>query len=223
MKENSEIEMKRKNPILKKYQSLSELEEEELEEMDFLSQENVSYLDIFGRPSFRNVRKNIISSEDNEEGIIVKGQSQEISEKYDYPVSFFKRFLYTWTKKVLKAANTKSQLEISDLGKFSKELYPDKFLNDIKPIWEKTSKNTKNSPLIKTLLYENITLLIIIFLGNIVICGSETLDVLLYRQVILHLDKEANDKPVFDLLTTMIIILYLDIMKHIQYLILIEL
>ena len=31
MKENSEIEMKRKNPILKKYQSLSELEEEELE------------------------------------------------------------------------------------------------------------------------------------------------------------------------------------------------
>ena len=190
---------------LKKYPSLSEDDEEELEEID--SEENVSYLDIFGRPSFRNVRKNILSTEDNAEGILVKDQSQEKSEKYDYPVSFFKRFLFTWTRKVLKAANTKSQLEISDLGKFSKDLYPDKFLNDIKPVWEKISKKTKDSPLIKTLLYENLTLLIIIFVGNIFVCGSETLNVLLYRQVILHLDKDTNDEPLFNLLTTMILLL----------------
>ena len=188
--------------------SLSE-EEVELEEMDSQSQENISYLDIFGRPSFRNVRKNIMSTEDNVEveGIQVKDKTQEKSEKYDYPVNYFKRFLFTWTRKVLKAANSKPQLEISDLGKFAKDLYPDKFLNDIKPVWEKVSKKTKNSPLIKTLLYQNIMLLIIIFVGNIFVCGSETLNVLLYRQVILHLDKETNDEPLFDLLTTMILLL----------------
>ena len=193
---------------LKKYPSISDDEdEEELEEIDSQSQEKVSYLDIFGRPSFRNARKNIMSTEDNVESILVKDKTQEKSEIYDYPVNFFKSFLFTWTRKILKAANTKSQLEISDLGKFSKDLYPDKFLNDIKPVWEKVSKKTKDSPLIKALLYENLVLLINIFVGNIFVCGSETLNVLLYRQVILHLDKDSSDEPLFGLLITMILLL----------------
>ena len=200
-----------KSRSLKRYPSISDLEEEEeleeMEEIDSQSQEKVSYLDIFGRPSFRNIRKNILNKEDNAEGILVRGKSQQISEKYDYPVNFFKRFLFAWTRKVLKAANKKQQLEISDLGQFSKDLYPDKFLNDIKPVWEKVSKNTKDSPLIKALLYENLVLLIIIFVGNIFVCGSETLNVLLYRQVVLHLDKDSTDEPLFDLLTTMILLL----------------
>ena len=170
--------------------------------------ENISYLDIFRRPSFRNVRKNIMSTEDNADSLLIKVQEQESSKgEYDYPVSFLKRFLFTWTRKVLKAANSKSQLEISDLGKFSPKLYPDQFLKSIKPAWEKISKKTNSSPLIKTLLYENLTLLIVIFIGNIFVCSSETLNVLLYRQVILHLDKETEDEPLFDLLTTMILLL----------------
>ena len=49
--------------------------------------------------------------------------------------------------------------------------------------------------------------LILIFVGNIFVCGSETLNVLLYRQVILHLDEEQQSEPIFDLLTTMILLL----------------
>ena len=52
-----------KSRNLKKYPSISDDEdEEELEEIDSQSLEKVSYLDIFGRPSFRNVRKNIVST-----------------------------------------------------------------------------------------------------------------------------------------------------------------
>ena len=48
-----------KSRSLKKYPSISDddEDEEELEEIDSQSQEKVSYLDIFGRPSFRNARK----------------------------------------------------------------------------------------------------------------------------------------------------------------------
>ena len=191
------------SPSLNKYPPDGKEEEEEN-----YPNKNISYLDIFRRPSFRNVRKNIMSTEDNTDSLLVKVNKKETSkEGYDYPVSFFKRFLFTWTRKVLIAANSKSQLEISDLGKFSPELYPDQFLKSIKPKWEKISQKAKSSPLIKTLLYENLTLLIVIFIGNIFVCGSETINVLLYRQVILHLDEETEDEPLFDLLTTMILLL----------------
>ena len=182
-------------------------EGEEEEDKNIENGETISYLDIFRRPSFRNVRRNIMSTEDNDNVLIVNDSQQDIKGKYDYPVNIFKKFLFTWTRKVLKDANTKSQLEISDLGKFSPTLYPDKFLRDIKPIWEKISKKTKSSPLIKTLLYENMGLLILIFVGNIFVVSSETLNVLLYRQVILHLDKNPEDEPYFNLLTTMILLL----------------
>ena len=191
------------SPQLKKYPQ----DEDDQEEDNDLEKDKISYLDIFRRPSFRNVRRNIMSTEDNANVLIVNDTEQESKGKYDYPVNIFKRFLFTWTRKVLKAANTKPQLEISDLGKFSPNLYPDKFLRDIKPIWEKVSKKTKSSPLIKTLLYENMTLLILIFVGNIFVITSETFNVLLYRQVILHLDKSSEDEPLFTLLTTMILLL----------------
>ena len=191
------------SPQLKKYPQ----DEDDQEEDNDLEKDEISYLDIFRRPSFRNVRRNIMSTEDNANVLIVNDTEQESKGKYDYPVNIFKRFLFTWTRKVLKAANTKPQLEISDLGKFSPNLYPDKFLLDIKPIWEKVSKKTKSSPLIKTLLYENMTLLILIFVGNIFVITSETFNVLLYRQVILHLDKSSEDEPLFTLLTTMILLL----------------
>ena len=194
------------SPSLNKYPP--DIEDEEEQEIENTENKEISYLDIFNRPSFRNVRRNIMSTEDNSQSLLVKDTPQEKSEgQYDYPVNIFKKFFFTWTRKVLKAANSKDQLEISDLGKFSPDLYPDKFLKEIKPVWEKVSKNTNNSPLIKTLLYNNIFVLILIFIGNIFVCGSETLNVLLYRQVILHLDEEPESEPLFDLLTTMIMLL----------------
>ena len=175
---------------------------------EIINKEKISYLDIFRRPSFRNVRKNIISKEDTGENIFVNEDEKDIRKRnYDYPVNIFKRFVFAWTRKVLKAGNSKPQLEISDLGKFSPKYFPDEFLKEIKPIWERISKKTKSSPLIKTLLYNNMFLLISIFLGNIFVCGSETLNVLLYRQVILHLDKDSEGEPLFNLLITMILLL----------------
>ncbi len=193
------------SPSLNKYPPDIEDDEEAKNNM----QNTNSYLDIFHRPSFRNVRRNIMSTEDNTQThlINVNTEQEKTKEQYDYPVNIFKKFLYTWTRKVLTASNSKPQLEISDLGKFSPDLYPDKFLRDIKPVWEKISKKTKNSPLIKTLLYNNLSVLILIFIGNSFVCGSETLNVLLFRQFMLHLDEDPETEPLFDLLTTMILLL----------------
>ena len=164
-----------------------------------------SYLDILLRPSFhRNVPNKY---ESNAPFISEQEAETENKEKYDYPVNIIKRFLFSWTRKVLSTANSKPNLEISDLGKFSPALYPDKFLSEIKPVWNRISKKTKNSPLIKTLLLQNMWTLIMIFVGNIFIIGSETLNVLLYRQVILHLDKDPESDPWFSLLNTMIFLL----------------
>ena len=162
-----------------------------------------SYLDIFHRPSFRNLSRNVQSNAP----FVSEQEDAENEKKYDYPVNIFKRFLFTWTRKVLSAANSKPNLEISDLGRFHPDLFPDKFLADIKPVWMKVSKRTKNSPLIKTLLLQNMWILILIFIANIFVIGSETLNVLLYRQVLLHLDKDPESEPWFSLLTTMILLL----------------
>ena len=163
-----------------------------------------SYLDILLRPSFH---RNIPNKYETNTPFISEQEAESEKIKYDYPVNIFKRFLFTWTRKVLSAANSKQNLEISDLGRFSPALYPDKFLSEIKPIWLKISKRTKNSPLVKTLLLQNMWTLIMIFIGNIFVIGSETLNVLLYRQVILHLDKAPESEPWFSLLNTMIFLL----------------
>ena len=62
---------------------------------------------------------------------------------YDYPVNIFKKVFFTWTRKVLKAANTYPQLELTHLGKFSPDLYPDNFLKEIKQQWEDMIKRRK--------------------------------------------------------------------------------
>ena len=166
-----------------------------------------SYLDIFHRPSFRNLNRNIQANYDLNTPFISEQEEKETDKKYDYPVNIFKRLVYTWTRKVLSASNSKPNLEISDLGRFHPDLHPDKFLSDIKPVWDKVSKRTKNYPLIKTLLIQNIWMLILIAIGNFFILLSSCFDVLLYRQVLLHLDKEPESEPWFSLLTTMILLL----------------
>ena len=58
---------------------------------------------------------------------------------------------FIWSRKVLKAANSHQKLDISHLGTFSPELYPDNFLREIKIQWEEMIKKTKSSPLIKVI------------------------------------------------------------------------
>ena len=194
------------SPSLNKYPP----DQDEIELVSAQQKKNLkSYLDILHRPSFRNLNRNIQSSYESNTPFISEQEAKESNEKkYDYPVNIFKRFLFTWTRKVLSAANSKPNLEIADLGRFSPDLFPDKFLSEIKPVWMKVSKSTKNSPLIKTLLLQNMWILILIFIGNIFVVGSETMNVLLYRQVILHLDKDPESEPWFNLLTTMILLLF---------------
>ena len=135
---------------------------------------DLSYLEIFQRPSFRDQQKNAINKEITKH-IVKKEKVREeqklleydyiepkieeyirnknkIKNNYDYPVNLFKKIFFTWTRKVLKAANNNKQLELSHLGIFSKELYPDCFLKEIKTHWVEMSKKTKASPLIKALL-----------------------------------------------------------------------
>ena len=167
-----------------------------------------SYLDIFHRPSFRNINSNMQLNYETNEPFISEQEAKDTKEKeYDYPVNIFKRFIFYWARKVLIAANSKPRLEISDLGRFSPELFPDKFLSDIKSVWVKVSKRTKHYPLIKTLLLQNMWTLILIFIENIFVVSGETLNVVFYRQVLLHLDKNAESKPWFNLITTIILLL----------------
>ena len=66
---------------------------------EIINKEKISYLDIFRRPSFRNVRKNIISKEDTGENIFVNEDEKDIRKRnYDYPVNIFKRFVFAWTR-----------------------------------------------------------------------------------------------------------------------------
>ena len=68
--------------------------DKEEEEINLDIEKEISYLDIFRRPSFRNVRRNIMSTEPNAELITVNDIEQEGTKKtkYDYPVNIFKNF-----------------------------------------------------------------------------------------------------------------------------------
>ena len=126
---------------------------------------------------------------------------------YDYPVNIFKKIFFTWTRKVLKAANTYQQLELSHLGNFSKELYPDNFLKEIKTQWEDMSKKTKSSPLIKALLTGNAKRLLLVFLGSLAVAILDSFNVMLYNQIVNNLDYNPDEPPKFPLLKCIIFLL----------------
>ena len=127
--------------------------------------------------------------------------------EYDYPVNIFKKIFFSWTIKVLKAANTNPQLELSDLGKFHPSLYPDNFLDEIKTQWEEMTRKTKSSPLIKVLIKGNIKRLLLVFLGSLAVAIFDSFNVILYSQVVNNLDKSQKEVPMFPLLTSMILLL----------------
>ena len=110
---------------------------------------DLTYLDIFSRPSYRDSKKRKFNdgegitldykkSEDFTENYSQNdndknSKSKQKIETYDYPTNIFGTLFFSWTRKVIRAANNFSQLEISHLGKFSPDYYPSSFLKDIKP------------------------------------------------------------------------------------------
>ena len=187
---------------------------EQLEQMD------LTYLDIFSRPSYRDTKKRKFKdgegfafdykkSEDFSENISVDDTSKpkHKKENYDFPVGFLGSLVFSWTRKVIRAANNFPQLEISHLGKFSTEYYPSTFLNDIKPRWIEMSKKTKSSPLIKTLISGNKFEIIKIFTFSLIMIIFDSINNLLFGEIMTHLDETSPNKPLFSILTTMILLL----------------
>ena len=99
------------------------------------------------------------------------------------------------------------QLEISHLGKFSPEFYPDSFLKEIKAQWEEMIKNTKSSPLIKVLLKGNAKKLLLVFCGSLAVVFFDTLNIMFYNQIVCNLDNNPLDIPKISLLPSMILLL----------------
>ena len=197
--------------------------------MEITKEPDLTYLQIFTRPSFRDQRKMIdneestkfLSTKENEKNncksISINNNNQinnnninnktTYYKKYDYPVNIFKKIFFLWSRKVLKAANIHPQLEISHLGKFSPELYPDNFLKEIKTQWEDMIKKTKSSPLIKVLLKGNAKRLLLVFGGSLAVVFFDSIDVMFYSQVVSNLDNNPLEVPKLSLLTSMILLL----------------
>ena len=153
--------------------------------------------------------KNIILEYDHIEPKIEEFIKNKKSNKneYDYPVNIIKKIFFTWTRNVLKAANNYPQLELSHLGTFSKELYPDIFLKEIKSQWEDMNKNTKSSPLIKALLKGNAKRLFLVFLGSLAVAILDSFNVMFYSQIIDNLEENPEEKPKYSLSISMSLLL----------------
>ena len=183
-------------------------------------------MQIFKRPSFRDLiinRKDssLLNKKDkNEDKLFQLGNnesktkqhfhrksstSSSLNKEYDYPVNIFKKIFFSWTRKILKDANTNPQLELSHLGEFAPSLYPNNFLLEIKTQWEEMTKKTKSSPLIKVLIKGNAKRLFLVFLGSLAVAVFDSLNVLFYSQVVNNLDKEQQ--PRFSLFTSMVLLL----------------
>ena len=181
---------------------------------------DLTYLDIFSRPSYRDTKKRKFKdgegfafdykkSEDFSDNISVNEANKKSHKKenYDYPTYIFGTLLFSWTRKVIRAANNFPRLEISHLGKFSPEYYPTVFLNDIKKKWMEMSKETKSSPLIKALIKANKFEIFKIFIYSFIMIIFDSLNNLLYGEIMTHLDETSSKKPFFSMLTTMILLL----------------
>jgi len=151
------------------------------------------------------IKTNNSTTKSNNNKVYKSNESNKI--KYDYPVNIFNKMFFIWSKKVLQAANTHPKLEISHLGKFSPELYPDNFLLEIKSQWEDMIKRTKSSPLIKVLLKGNAKRLLLVFSASLAVVFFDSIDVMFYSQVVSNLDNNPSEIPKMSLLTSMVFLL----------------
>ena len=180
-----------------------------------MNDEDLTYLHIFRRPSFgEHANKKKYRDEEDDTNstdyttISVKG-THNTKVDYAFPRNILNLLFFHWTRRVTKAANSNPNglIKMANLGEFKPDYYPDVFLNEIKYEWEQTSSKTKSSPLIKTLLKRNYGKLILAFLGSVVVLTLDSSVLLLYEQIIMHLDAESEIKPKFSLLTTIILLL----------------
>ena len=181
-----------------------------------MNDEDLTYLHIFRRPSFDESPKQKYKYRDGDDDIKTSDYSpisvkdiDDMKVDYAFPKNIFNLIFYLWTRRATKAANSNPNglLTISNLGEFQPDYHPDIFLNEIKTEWQQTSNKTKSSPLIKTLLKRNYGKLILAFIGSLIVLSLDSCVLLLYEQIIMHLDKDSELKPKFSLLTTITLLL----------------
>ena len=185
-----------------------------------IDQIDLTYLDIFSRPSYRDTKKrkykdgegfafDYKKSEDFSENISVNDSTKQKHKKenYEFPAGILGSIFFSWTRKVIRAANNFPELQISHLGKFSPEYHPSTFLREIKSKWIETSQKTQSSPLIKTLIIGNKFEIVKIFLFSFIMIIFDSLNNLLYGEIMIHLDEISSKKPSFNMLMTMILLL----------------
>ena len=129
---------------------------------------------------------------------------------YEYPTNIFNQIFFAWTIKLFRLAQKNGQLKMLNLGKFSGELSPDKFLKEILPEWEYMSSNNKSNPLLKTIIKASLFNLIFIFFMCFLVSFLDIMTIIYYRQILLLFEtrnKETNVEIYFPLLTSIVILL----------------
>ena len=129
---------------------------------------------------------------------------------YEYPTNIFNQIFFAWTIKLFRLAQKNGQLKMLNLGKFSGELSPDKFLKEILPEWEYMSSNNKSNPLLKTIIKASFFNLIFIFFMCFLVSFLDIMTIIYYRQILLLFEtrnKETNVEIYFPLLTSIVILL----------------
>ena len=129
---------------------------------------------------------------------------------YEYPTNIFNQIFFAWTIKLFRLAQKNGQLKMLNLGKFSGELSPDKFLKEILPEWEYMSSNNKSNPLLKTIIKASLFNLIFIFFMCFLVSFLDIMTIIYYRQILLLFEtrnKETSVEIYFPLLTSIVILL----------------
>ena len=120
--------------------------------------------------------------------------------------NFFSNLFFIWIIPVLKKAHSKT-IKIKDLGKLSSSTSAKTFFNEIMPFWKDNIKKKKKYPLLKSILQSNlfgiISILILAIIKNILNITT----VFLFRQILLEFRKKENEKPVFPLKISIILML----------------
>ena len=173
-----------------------------------------SYLDILRRRSFR-LNTNRYKKYANYKAIYKDSFTYSESEdgnsnNYEYPTNIFNQIFFGWTIKLFRLAQKNGQLKMLNLGKFSGELSPDKFLKEILPEWEYMSSNNKSNPLLKTIIKASLWSLIFIFFMCFLVSFLDIMTIIYYRQILLLFEtrnKETNVEIYFPLLTSIVILL----------------
>ena len=175
-----------------------------------MDDDDLTYLDIIKRPSFdttpieNKLKSHPLLSNPN------KFNLYDDKKEYAFPKNIFNLLFHLWAKPILKISNSKrKKLQIFDLGEFHPDYYPDAFLEEIKTTWQEKLKKTKSNPLIKTLLSKNYKKLIFAFFISILVAILDSYSVILYEEIILHLDSNSEQKPKYKFLNTIILLLFI--------------